>query len=260
MFSSIPHRMEHIQQVFMSVRQFAEKHPGLETLTDFLNEIPPEYRSVAFESASMEVALKDLKDGNELNGWNDFYRLHQAAHGFHLDIGLGWALAIHPSSFVIHPSSFVITNMVFDGVGYYHGLFRSRRTVGDHEIPAYVPASDLPGFDQGLGRRLWYNCKGAVAEVAALIQRFPQARHAGLWRGVGIACGYVGGSEPARLEHLREAAGEQLSDLSAGVALAGLSRQASGSVTEDVKTACRVITGLALEDIHADYASDVFDY
>ena len=112
-----------------------------------------------------------------------------------MDIGLGWAFAkteISPTPYLesLHR---VMNRMVFDGMGYYYGLFKGRKTVKNQLIPEGIEEQELHGFDQGLGRRLWYISKGEVNELVQLIQPFHFSRHADLWRGVGIACGYVGG-------------------------------------------------------------------
>jgi enediyne biosynthesis protein E3 len=244
-------KMERIQKLFLGTQHSIQGQPELEDLLASLDQEDPEFRSVAYESASMELAFNDLSKGTELEGWKFFYYRAKKRHSFHLDIGLGWAFAkaqVFPSSNLgeLHP---INRWMVFDGMGYYHGLFKGRRTVRKHLVPEGIEGRDLQGYNQGIGRRLWYIAKGEVKEVTSLIQAFPSSRHSDLWRGVGIACAYVGGSTQENLELLLAASGEFKQQLSVGIALAALSRSASGSVTNDIERACQVICEMTVAEI-----------
>ena len=249
--NSVSGKMEYIQKVFLGVQDFMSKNPELEELISFLDNEPAEFRSVAYESASMEIGLQELSCKKELNNWKKFYQRSAKAHTFHMDIGLGWAFAkaeISPTPYLefLHP---VMSWMVFDGMGYYYGLFKGRRTVKNQLVPAGIEKQDLHGFDQGLGRRLWYISKGDVNELVRLIKPFHLSRHADLWRGVGIACGYVGGSERTNLEQLLVCSAGFKQQLCTGVILAAISRKASDYFTGDIELACNIICGKPLKDV-----------
>lgn len=253
MFNDVSSRMEYVQQVFLGVQDYMQHDPALEALSAFLEAEPPEYRSVAYESASMEVALRDLSRGAGLPEWEELYRRSSGAHSFHLEIGLGWAFAkteTAPDPYLGRLSVAPLRWMVFDGIGYYYGLFRGRRTVKGCEVPGYVQEPDLPGFDQGLGRRLWYISKGSPAEVARLIAPFPEARQAALWQGVGIACGYVGGCTEDRLHALATVCGGALPHLCRGIQLAAISRKASDTLHPGLDLASRVICKTPLSELN----------
>ncbi len=49
-------------------------------------------------------------------------------------------------------------------------------------VPQDVTDEDLHGFDQGLGRRLWYISKGEVSVLTKLIHPFHSLRQYDLWR------------------------------------------------------------------------------
>ena len=251
--NSISGRMEYIQKVFLNVQDYIRKNQELERLIAFLDAEPPEFRSVAYEAASMETALQDLSRGTELNSWKKFYDHAANAHAFHVDIGLGWAFAkaeIPPAPFI--NTLPVMGWLVFDGMGYYFGLFKGRRTVKNQLVPEFLAGQDIYGFDQGLGRRLWYISKGELNELIKLMQPFHLSRHAALWRGVGIACGYVGGSQQSNLERLLNSATDFKDELCTGVSLAAVSRCASNSVTGDIDLACKIICGKTLKDVLTD--------
>lgn len=251
LYNSVSGKMEYIQKVFLGVQGFMQKNHELDELISFLDAEPPEFRSVAYESASMEIGLQELSAGRELNNWMTFYQRSAKAHTFHMDIGLGWAFAkteISPTPYFefLNP---VMRWMVFDGMGYYYGLFKGRKTVKNQLIPDGINEQELHGFDQGLGRRLWYIAKGDVSELVLLLQPFHLSRQADLWRGVGIACGYVGGCDQSNLERLLNASSEFNNQFSTGVVLAAISRNASNSITGDIELACEIICGKPLKDV-----------
>jgi len=261
--NSVAHKMEYIQKVFLGVQDYMQKNRDLEEVIAFLEDEPPEFRSVAYESASMEIALQQLSSSGELVNWKNFYQRSAPAHTFHMDIGLGWAFAKKEVSPVPYLESLYPVKrwMVFDGMGYYHGLFNGRKTVKNQLIPGEVNVQNMNGFDQGLGRRLWYISRGDANQVTTLIQSFHLSRRLDLWRGVGIACGYVGGNDESNLEQLLNYSAEFKEQLGTGITFAGMSRYASSSVTGDIELACEVICGKPLNAVLNDVTgiSNLFD-
>src|SRR4030095_16134756 len=149
--------------------------------------------------------------------------------------------------------------MVYDGIGYYHGLFKGRSVIKKKMIPGEV--EDIKGFDQGLVRRLWYLAKGNVDQLLELLDDFDESRRGDLWRGAGIACAYVGGNKTAGLQHLSNIAGAHKRQLELGITLAAISRIASNSINEDIRTALRTVCGKAIEDLKTGgKVADEFDY
>ena len=146
--SEVQTNMEYIQKLFLGTQQYMQSKPELADLIAYLNKEAPQFRSVAYESASMELGMDDLSKGTELKEWEKFYSSSKKEHSFHVDIGLGWAFAkvqTYPST---NLESFNPLRrwMVFDGMGYYHGLFKGRRTVRKHIVPEGIDGQDLQGL------------------------------------------------------------------------------------------------------------------
>jgi len=250
-YSNVTERMNYIQKLFLDVGIRLEKETTLNEIITFLETEPPEFRSIAYESASFEIALKDLKTNQQLDRWKEFRQLCARQHTFHIDIGLGWAFAktgLHPDSYLLTLQP-LVKWMVFDGLGYYYGLFKGRSTLKNKEIPGAIEGHNLHGFDQGLGRRLWYLAKGNVNELDKLIERFPAYRHPDLFRGIGIACGYVGGSEEDELLWLREISNENYKQLQLGILLAAIIRITSETISENINMACQVICDRTVNEL-----------
>lgn len=244
--------MNYIQHVFMKVQNHMHLHDHLKELSAYLDSEPNEFRSVAYESAAMMIGLKDLslRGGGQLNGWKEFFNTSKDQHAAHMEVGLGMAFGkveLNPIPY-LKSLDMVRPFMVFDGIGYYYGLFKGRMTVFNREIPEFISLEQLPGFDQGLGRRLWYIAKGNAEKVAGLIQTFTDSRQRDLWRGVGIACGYVGGNEKDHLELITKYSGDYKKQLFTGVAMAGISRSLSESFTEDIELTCSLLYGKSIQN------------
>ena len=244
-------RIDYIQKLFLRVQSCAEPINDMDDIIDLLELEPAEFKSVAYESASMVIGVKDLCNTNALDNWKEFRDVCLGRHSFHVDIGLGWAFAKtgkQPNEFLTLAGP-VMKRMVYDGIGYYYGLFRGRSIIKNKTIPEEI--EDINGFDQGIGRRLWYLAKANVDDLLLLINDFNDVRRADLWRGAGIACGYVGGNTKGALERLSNAAGVHKRQLESGITLAALSRIASNSVNDDVNTALRIVCNETIHELNA---------
>ena len=103
----------------------------------------------------------------------------------------------------------------------------------------------LRTFDQGLGRSLWFVEGASGGRIGERIGRFPRARQADLWSGVGLACAYAGGVGRDEVAALRETAGEYAAPLAQGAAFAAKSRVRACNVAPHTELACQVIWGLS---------------
>ncbi len=236
-------RMERIKAIFQEGQHISSIEEDLAILMKHLENTELEFRSVAYEGASMGLALTDLCKGGALNRWRSFMEGPGADHSTQIHVGLGWALAqqlisISPFIKTLHPLS---AFRVLDGWGYYDGLFRSRQTVYNNQNRSEkIPAEYFHAFDQGVGRSLWYRCKADLPKISEQIENFTATRHPDLWRGIGIACAYVGGCDKITLEEISRAAANHKRHLAIGSALAARARIHSKSITQDAELACRI--------------------
>jgi hypothetical protein len=247
----VAEKMEYIQKLFLDVQDFMRQQPSMDEIVNRLNSEPSEFRSIAFESASVGLALFDFSKGQELKTWEKLYADLGKFHSFHFDIGLGWAFA---KTKTVPSKECEITNplrrrMVFDGIGYYHALYKGRRTVKNQIIGEGIEGKDRDGYDQGIGRRLWYIAKGDVKTLNHQVQNFQSNRHSNLWQGIGIACGYVGGIDEQNMNLLLNTSAKYKQQLCTGIALAAISRNASDSVTENIERACEVFCHKKIKEV-----------
>lgn len=247
--SIIAGKMENIKAIFQSAQDLVSKHENLSGLLSKLESENSEFLSVAYEAASMEFALMDFANGNSMQAWNAFMATSET-HASQVHVGLGWAVAKEKPadlSFInnLYPR---MQFRVWDGCGYYDGIFRQRQVVKNQLRPDYVPEKDLNAYDQGLGRSLWYSCKGDENKIPDMIRAFAPACHPDLWRGIGIACSYVGGCDKAALKALAGSAGKHSIQLGIGAAMVAKARVLSGCVTPDIALSCNEFCNTGIRD------------
>lgn len=218
---SIAENIETVVSTFQKGRSLSEQELGFDELLSKLNEFEPRYRSVAFEGASMGVALK-----HSMETWK-VYAKKTEKHATQVHIGLGWAIAEGQMNLAstlseIKPEMRV---KVLDGFGYWHGLFRRRLTIRTQQIPENITSEFQTGFDQGIGRAIWYITKGEVDKVLNIINHFEQDRKANLWQGIGVASTYVGGCSDELIAELKSASHEFKMNLANGIEAAEGSMQ-----------------------------------
>jgi hypothetical protein len=142
----------------------------------------------------------------------------------------------------------VVKWLALDGYGFHEGYFDWPRYIENQLLPDRLSGYACRGFDQGLGRCLWF-VKGAdVARIVATIAAFPPARRPDLWSGVGLACSYAGGVERQVIEALAHAAGPYHPQLAQGVVFAAGTRQKAGNPVPHTELACRVVCGISLAE------------
>ena len=246
-------KTEKVKSTFIHIQLLYEKHKDIPSLIQHLENTEAEFRSVAFESASMAIAATDFETGRFPDAWNLFAN-DSSVHKAQVYIGLGWAVAKLKIPFLQ-----VVKNMetqqhyrIAEGCGYFDGCFRFRQTVTNGQAPDYLPDDLIGAYDQGLGRSLWYNAKADIEKVAALINGFPAGRHADLWRGIGLAVAYVGGCEDEELKILLQHAATNKLQLFCGAALAVKSRMEADTMTADTDRCSRLWYTLTTVKLNPD--------
>lgn len=242
MESLIAQRIEQIVTVFKTAREMAEGNGLSDTLRKHLVTADEYYRSVAFEGAAMGLAVRDI------SLWEEFLKNDGAPHAVQVHIGLGWALAEQQRAVPENPT-WPDPDSVLDGYGYYHGLFRRRLSIRTQGIPDGLDDAQLPAFDRGLGRSLWYISKGDVELLQRMVTAFSEERQPNLWRGIGIAVTFVGGCDELLLRQVHAAAGVFHHQLGEGAVRAAKSRSMAGTPLEDAELVCRAWLVMDVGDI-----------
>ncbi|MCF8256480.1 MAG: DUF1702 family protein [Flavobacteriales bacterium] len=229
----IASRIDRIVTIFKAAREVAEREGRCAMLSGHLEHVDAYYRSVAFEGAAMGLALSDICL------WEGFLGNEGAAHAVQVHIGLGWALAEQQRPVAENPT-WPDRDSILDGYGYYHGLFRRRLTIRTQGIPEGLADAQLPAFDRGVGRSIWYISKGDVEQLRTMVAAFPESRQPALWLGVGIAVAFVGGCSDALLEEVAQASSIHRPKLLEGARRALNSRTLAGTATHDAERAVSV--------------------
>lgn len=244
-------KTEEIKTVFLETQLFYAKHDSMPTLIEYLEHTEEEFSSIAYESASMAIALKDFEIDTFPHTWLSFANGPAAAHQAQVYVGLGWAIAKSNFPFLtaVEKLNAQLYFRIADGCGYYDGSFKHRRTVTNQELPVYLPAAALPMYDQGIGRSIWYTEKTDIHKIRSKIETFATGRHGDLWRGVGIAVAYVGGCNDEDLKTLLKYAATNAVQLAYGAGLAARSRTMANTMTADTDRSSRLWFALTADDV-----------
>lgn len=227
-----------IRNMFTEAKVFAEAQEQPQVLADQLANTGKEYAAMVCEGFAMAMALKDIE---KLSQWKAFLQSVNKQNELQLYVGLGWALAQESKSPFAYLPLFppLMRYRVMDGFGYYDGTCRSRHSIRGQKVPEGLTGAALSAYTQGLGRSVWYLNSGDATKIAAMIATFPAERQTDLWRGVGSAATFVGGSDAAMLDALRASAAQFQPQLATGAALAVRTRMHLDALTADAKAACK---------------------
>ena len=211
-------------------------------------EVERDFRGFAYEGAGMALALLDTLIPGRRARLARFLAGPGDAHAYIVHVGAGWVMArlpVSPERYLSRLADPLLRWLALDGYGFHEGFFRWPRSVARQEVPRRLQGYYRRGFDQGLGRSLWFVDGADVDRLPRTIGAFPAARQPDLWSGLGLALGYAGGREPAAVEALLAAAGPHAPRLAQGVAFAAKARQRAGNPTPQTGLACQVVWGIS---------------
>ena len=250
-------RLETIGESFAHGYHLALLNPQPAALAAALEKMDPELCGFAYEGAGMGLALLDL-----LAPWPSRYLLNflhgpGQPHAYMIQIGVGWALARlkRPVEGWLQRLDPVVNWLLLDGYGFHETFFSWPQVLEEQVVPKRLIGYARNGFDQGVGRALWF-VKGANPDrVAAAINAFPATRHNDIWSGVGLASAYAGGVAPDVIEELIDVAGTaHRAPLAQGAVFAASTRLHAGNSAPHVAMACEMICGLSVAE-----AAELFD-
>jgi enediyne biosynthesis protein E3 len=237
------HTFEPVARTLVDSFYLAIDHSRPAELAARLDAVDPELRGIAYEGAGMGLMLLDslLPTRDRLQ---EFLAGPGARYRCLVYIGAGLVLPRVPRS----TSRFVARQdplmrwFVLDGYGFYLGFFAWKETVNGLAVPRQLNGYARRAFDQGLGRSFWFSTGANVDRIIGTISRFPAARRADLWSGIGVACAYAAGvMDRSAIERLLAAAGDHQADIAVGAAIASVFRAESGHPAPHTDLACEVI-------------------
>ncbi len=240
-------RLEEVGRCFVAGYHAALAEDRPEPLAALVESaVERDFHGFAYEGAGMALALRDALSPIRRDRLARFLAGPGDAHAYIIYVGAGWILArlpLSPERFLSRLPDPVLRWLALDGYGFHEGFFNWPRSVGRQEVPGKIRGYARQGFDQGLGRSLWFVQGADVRRIPATIQAFPAARQPDLWSGLGLACGYAGGRTRAEVEDLARAAGPYGPQLAQGVAFAAKARERAGNMAAHTLLACEVICG-----------------
>jgi Protein of unknown function (DUF1702)/Family of unknown function (DUF5987) len=236
--------------------EFAIEAAAPQDAVERLEMLEPQFQGFAYEGAAMAFSIRDaVRPGRRGRLTEQFLSSGRgAAHIYMAYIGIGFALARLPrrlwpravpdiSKLPDHPA---LSWFIWDGFGFHQAFFdprtwiegeRSGQVYRWFSTPAYIPRA----IDQGIGRAIWFYRNADVDRIAATVERFPEARRADLWSGVGVAATYAGGIDQDGLRRLLELGARHRSELALGAVLGAKARVLAGVATSHTDIATRAL-------------------
>jgi hypothetical protein len=238
-------RLENVGRCFVAGYHAAlEENGALAVAARIHAEVDRDFHGFAYEGAGMSLALLDTLPGRS-DRLDRFLAGPGDAHVYIVIVGAGWILARLPLSpeRLLARLDPILGWLALDGYGFHEGFFHWPRAVVRQEVPRKLRGYARRGFDQGLGRSLWFVEGADVERLPRTIGAFPAARQPDLWAGLGLATTYAGGRSQAEIEALRRSAGAFLPEFAQGSAFAAKARERAGNLNAHTEMAARVICG-----------------
>lgn len=209
------------------------------------------WRGFAYEGAAFALAILDFLTPWSGSRFDRFVAGPGARHVYLAYVGQGWTLArlprrVAPLIADVDPH---YRWLILDGYCFHHGFFAWPEAVEAQRVPRRLAGYARRGFDQGLGRSLWFVRGGVPAAIAAAIGAFSEPRRADLWSGVGLAATYAGGVPESALGELAELAGPYRDHLAQGAAFAAEARILADDPTPELALACTAIWGRGAHEL-----------
>jgi hypothetical protein len=255
-------RLEKVGRCFVVGYNAALEEDGPLPLAARLDaEVEREFHGFAYEGAGMALALLDALLPGRRDRLARFLDGPGDAHAYIVIVGAGWILArlpLSPERLLARIGDPALRWLALDGFGFHEGFFNWPRSVERREVPRKLRGYARRGFDQGLGRSLWFVDGADVRLLPRTIAAFPAERQPDIWSGAGLACAYAGGRERSDLEALLRAAGPHAAWLAQGVCFAAKARERAGNPAPHTELASQVICGTTAARAAA-ITDEVFD-
>lgn len=253
--AAIRERLERVGGCFVAGYHAALAEDRPEPLASLIEaEVERDFQGFAFEGAGMALALRDALSLRRRDRLARFLAGPGDAHVYIIYVGAGWLLGrmpLSPERLLSRLPDPVMRWLALDGYGFHEGFFHWPKSVERQEVPGKVRGYARRGFDQGLGRSLWFVQGADVRRLPATIGAFPAERRPDLWSGLGLACAYAGGRTRAEVEELLRAAGSHAPQLAQGVAFAAKCRERADNMAAHTRLACEVVWGRSAEETAA---------
>jgi enediyne biosynthesis protein E3 len=225
-------RLEKVLQVFVAGYNVALTDRDYAIVSKRLvDEFDAHHVGFAFEGAGMCYALFDLLAPWSRSRLRAFTDGAGQKHDYIATVGAGFAVARIPwgrwlLNRYLQNLEATVAWCVIDGYGFHQGIFHPGWfTVECRESPAALPAYARQLFDSGVGRSFWWTQGALPTRIRQTIDRFPEARRAEMWCGIGVAASYAGGVDNRVLGDLLTQSGEWSSDFLSGFPFSARMRQ-----------------------------------
>lgn len=214
-----------------------------------IGDIPHLQKAVMLEGACMALASADMASGGNCERLQEFLQV-SPEYEIAVNEGVGHALCQQrlPVRFGQHASDSFWGWMALDGYGMHAAYFRWPTFVIGQKVPEHLDELGRAGFDNGVGRGLWFASGAEPRVVRGLIERFPHERRPNIWSGVGMMVAFWGAAEPADMRKLLRMSGKYRFWFQQGVAFSLVGRARANDCPDFTHAAASLVCGGALSE------------
>jgi enediyne biosynthesis protein E3 len=248
-------RLELVAKTVVNGYNVALENGLSKNLSVNITQVTNELVGFFHEGVAMGLYTLDLFSISNKNRLDEFINGVGKQHAYMSYIGAGIASAIFRNnsfeSFASKANS-EGESLFLNGVGFYNAYFKPQKTLINMFVPRSVMNNKpyfLEGYDNGIGRAVWFYNSGEPLKIAETVSRFPEKRKGAVWAGIGLAATYAGGVSKEKIYQLKELAGVHAYRLGEGSFLATHTRQMAGNPHQEDSTE-RILTGRSSIECH----------
>jgi enediyne biosynthesis protein E3 len=256
-------RLELVAKTVVNAYNVALETGLSKSLSISIAQVSNELVGFFHEGVAMGLFTLDLFSIGNKNRLFDFIEGEGRNHAYMSYIGAGIASAIFRNNnfeyFTVKANS-EGESLFLNGIGFYNAYFKPKKTLKEMFIPrsfAGKKAYFLEGYDNGIGRAVWFYNSGEPTRIAETLKAFPEERQGAIWAGIGLAATYAGGVSEKKIYLLKELSGKYAYRLGEGSFLATHTRQLAGNPHKTDSTE-RILTGRSSVECH-EFALEVIE-
>jgi enediyne biosynthesis protein E3 len=215
------------------------------------------------EGVAMGLFTLDLFSIGNKNRLYDFIEGEGRNHAYMSYIGAGIASAIFRNNnfeYFTSKANSEGESLFLNGIGFYNAYFKPKKTLKEMFIPKSFAGKEayfVEGYDNGIGRAVWFYNSGEPTKIFETVNAFPPERQGAVWAGIGLAATYAGGVSEEKIHLLKRLSGKYAYRLGEGSFLATHTRRLAGN-PHPTDTTERILTGRSSEECH-EFATEIIE-
>lgn len=256
-------RLELVAKTVVNAYNISLEYGLSKSLSIAIAQVSNELSGFFHEGVAMGLFTLDLCSIGNKSRLYQFIEGEGKNHAYMSYIGAGIATAIFRNNsfeYFTTKANSEGESLFLNGIGFYNAYFKPKKTLKEMFIPRSFAGKEsyfLEGYDNGIGRAVWFYNSGEPTKISETLNAFPEARRGAIWAGIGLAATYAGGVSEAKIRLLKKLAGKYAYRLGEGSFLATHTRRLAGNPHPNDTTE-RILTGRSSVECH-EFATEIIE-